>query len=421
MSLAVARRLALTSLTSVRSANTTGVDSWIEISSQPSSSSLSSAADEIVTTGLRVEHDSNTRRRRRLRPTAPTHLNITSRAPSVGGTSSQEEYDESESESDRVMTSSNEGLALPLNHRRDTLRAAPPSTASDATDDEDENRTAINFPTSNESCFTPQPNAFSHPPAAQSNRNASQPVPGSYFPSSGRPPPRANGRHSYPAHQPVRQQQHSPFDLLSPSHNVAADNEAALRASLSTLLSCAAAARGLPKSGQQQPSNPSPRPAPNRVEPTSLRLVPESALRNLSPAAQHIDEPTFKPTIRRTSTSTTASAESRPNHIPTPKEKRKANARNSSKDRRAVKKARRSSSAEDLTISPTLLTWVVSAGVVVVLSALSFSAGYAIGKETGRMEALGGNAGEVAGCARDAGRSSLGFKRLRFRGVGVGA
>lgn len=86
-----------------------------------------------------------------------------------------------------------------------------------------------------------------------------------------------------------------------------------------------------------------------------------------------------------------------------------------------MKKARRSSSIEELPISPTLLTWVVSAGVVFAFSALSFSAGYAMGKEAGRIEAVGSSASEVVGCAKDAGRTSLGLKRLRFNGVGVGA
>jgi len=52
-------------------------------------------------------------------------------------------------------------------------------------------------------------------------------------------------------------------------------------------------------------------------------------------------------------------------------------------------------------ISPILLTWVVSAGVVVLVSAISFSAGYVVGKETGRAEVLG----EVGSGVREAGRA----------------
>ncbi|KAK3105496.1 hypothetical protein LTR53_018320, partial [Teratosphaeriaceae sp. CCFEE 6253] len=174
-----------------------GIDSWVEISSQPSSSSLSSINDEIVTTGLRVQHDPRVRRRRALRPSAPTRLNIAHRATSAGATSSQEEYEESESESDRVMTSSGEGgLVLPMGAiLHANLSPAVQSTASEdsaplASEDDDENRTAINYPINNEACFTPQPNAFSHPPSSSGQtRHASAPMPGSYFPSA-RPPPR---------------------------------------------------------------------------------------------------------------------------------------------------------------------------------------------------------------------------------------
>ncbi|KAK4934932.1 hypothetical protein LTR66_015522 [Elasticomyces elasticus] len=413
-------------------------ESWIDISSRPSSSSLSSAADEIVTTGLRVQHDSNTRRRRRLRPSAPTHLSIpTSRPSSAGGTSSQEEYDESESESDRAMTSSSEGLALPVHYTRHATSPAPPSSASEA-DEEDENRTAINYPINNEHCFTPQPNAFSHPPTSQSLRAASQPVDGSYFPSvTSRPTSRQTGqRHPYPDRLEPRPQ-HSPYNMIAPSHNAATDHDAALRASLSTLLSCAAAARGLPKSSQRQTSHPQHRAHSTRIEPSSLRMVPESALRGDPPAAP--TEPVFRPTIKRTSTTTSGGSSSDrvfAASSPTEKHKRKSSSaqRGSSKDRRSTKKARRTSGGggaggveEQQSISPTLLTWVVSAGVLVLVSAFGFSAGYAMGKEAGRFEAgaAARGAADLAGCgAQEAGRGGgIGLKKLRFAGVGeaVGA
>lgn len=384
-------------------------DSWVEIASQPSSSSLSSFGEEIVTTGLRVQHDPTNRRRRRLRPGAPTHLNISSRPSSVGATSSQDEYDESESESDRVMTSSNEGLASP--------HSQEPSAPDLLIDDEDENRTAVNYPLNNEHCFTPQPNAFSHPPSSHSTRNTHEHIPGSYFPgSSSRPTPRASTRSSYPPVSEARVQ-HSPFNVISPSHNAAADHDAALRASLSTLLSCAAAARGLPKTRQQPPT---PVRISTRVDTNTLRLVPESRLPEVSPPIRTLQEPVFNPTIRRTSTSTSTSAEDRNVGMNNKDTKRKSTmqARSTSKDRRVSKKARRASSSgygtEDFVITPTLLTWVVSAGVVVVLSALSFTAGYSMGKEAGKLETSFTNGGEMGNCAREAGRSGLGLRRLRF-------
>lgn len=335
------------------------------------------------------------RRKRRARPGAPLYINIARRSHSTGGGSSQEEYDESESESDRVLTSSNEDLGAP------TTNVRPSSRSEAATDDEDENRTAVNDPLHN--CFTPQPNAFSHPP--QTMHHASEP--GSYFPNNR--PVRPATRHSYPVHE--TRVQHSPFNAISPSHNAAAHHDAALRASLSNLLSYAAAARNLSKPKQQPTQTP---PRPNaRIEPNTLRLVPESELPGAAPrSSPTMLEPTFHPTIRRTSTSTSASASA--DGRAATDIKRKAHSRSSSKERRAVKKRRATSaySADELFVSPTLLTWVVSAGVVVVLSALSFSAGYAVGKEAGRMEAVG-EVAEAGSCAKEAGRSwKLG--RMRF-------
>jgi hypothetical protein len=81
--------------------------------------------------------------------------------------------------------------------------------------------------------------------------------------------------------------------------------------------------------------------------------------------------------------------------------------------------------------SPTIMTWVISAGVVVLFSAISFSAGYVLGREVGRLEsstgvgsvmgdggagALGGRVS--AGCGQEAVRGGL--KRLRW-GTGSGA
>ncbi|KAA6409880.1 MAG: hypothetical protein FRX48_06493 [Lasallia pustulata] len=254
-------------------------ESWIEVSSQPSSSSLSSATDEIVTTGLRVQHDSNSRRRRRrLRSLAPTHADISDRPTSAGG-SSQEEYEESESESDRVMNSSTEGLQ-PSGYHEESHPSGPPSStseeaSSDISEDDDGNSTALGITTA-EPVFTPQPNAFSHPPVSAHGRPTHpSSVPNSYFPAQ-HPPPTRSARHSYPIQRP---RTHTPYTLLSPSHQL--DHDAALRASLSTLLSCAAAARALPK--RDHPTTTTINDPSSRIEPSTLRLVPESAI--LAPPA----------------------------------------------------------------------------------------------------------------------------------------
>lgn len=376
------------------------VDSWVEISSQPSSSSLSSIGDDVRPTALRIQLDPRTRRRRTLRPGELSRLSGPGQVEHTGSTSSQEEYEESESESDRVMTSSGEGMPdLRIAHLLPGEAAAGGDRRL-ASDDDDENKTAINHPINhNDTVFTPQPNAFSHPPTSSHLRS----VAGSYFPSA-RPAPRPASRHSQ---RDVDRPSHMPQNILSPSYNAAAQHDEALRASLSTLLSCAAAARGLPKTENKRTAVNPPPTRSNRVEPMSLRLVPESALPGRSPP--RFQEPTFQPTIRRTSTSTSSTSADRVKET-----KRKA--RPSSRERRAMKKTRQSSPPDEMYISPTLLTWVVSAGVVVFLSALSFSAGYSLGKEAGHLEATGfGTDEQLRTCAREAGRSSLGLKRSLAR------
>lgn len=368
------------------------LESWIDLSSRPSSSSLSSAADEIVTTGLTVQHDSNVYRRNRRLRGGRFQTGVSHRAG--GSNSSQEEYDESESESDRVMTSSNEHVGLsPLRQEvhpspRGIHSVASSDTMSDREeeDDDDENATAVNYPRSNARHFQPRPNAFSHP----RTEHAVRPQSGTLYPSR-RPTarPGSTRQHSYP--------QHTPYNIISPSHQ--ADHDEALRASLSTLLSAAAAVRGLPKPGQ-------PRAAPaatsSRVDPSTLRMVPESVA-----LGKVAEEATNGSSSRATSSS------------PSDKSKRKASpavasARSSSRDR---KKARKQSTLVE-EISPTLFTWVVSAGVVVLVSALSFSAGYVVGNEAGYAEAMGqmGAVGSEAGsCGKEAVRGTgLGLRRLRW-------
>lgn len=78
---------------------------------------------------------------------------------------------------------------------------------------------------------------------------------------------------------------------------------------------------------------------------------------------------------------------------------------------------------DETTVSPVLMSWMISAGVVLVFSAISFSVGYAWGKEIGRFEsgginlavAGGGGSGEGASCGREAMRGSTGgLRRLRW-------
>lgn len=363
-------------------------ESWVEVASQPSSSSLSSlGGDEIVTTGLRVGNNTAyPPRRRRLHQPPQPHPQPVSMPPSYvighaaaqAGTSSQEEYDETESEEDRLLTSSTEQVVPPGQQHPTT--AIPPMDS----DTDSENATALGHPSP---AFRPQPNAFSHPP----NR-----------------PPLTTRHHS----------SRLPRDFQ-------ADNDAALRASLTTLLSCAAAARGLPRKndnhhpsaaaaggiGPRGTTGAGVRPS---SQPMNLRLVPESELM-------------AEPSPRPTRTASNSSAPSGPASSPEKTKPQHAHAQRTVKKKRTVTETAAAPATQ--LISPTLLTWVVSAGVVVIFSVVGFGAGYVIGREVGRQEGgaalftSGGGAGAgnltaSSSCGRELARSGTGgaLRRLRWGG-----
>ena len=399
-------------------------ESWIEVGSQPSSSSLSSIeTDQHLATGLRAP--TNARRRRRMNSNLPTRTTSAIRSDSTGG-SSQEEYDESESESDRILGSSNEDLHPAFrNEEASPAEESHPNTVTD--EDDDENSTALGI-ISNPPVFTPQPNAFSHPtthhPTTQTPRHGhTSSVPDSCFPPSPASTSRTTAqRYSYPSHH-QRNRSHTPYNMIAPSYQ--ADHDAALRASLSTLLSCAAAARGLPKRestiAQSNPQRAGPSQVSNRVEPTTIRLVPESALNHeprQSQQAHQYQQTTLRqrtgPIIRRLSDSSSKSSPSIPN-----KHKRKSSSSRDRSETSTKKRHQSTSNIEDVFISPTLMTWMVSAGVVVLFSAISFSAGFAYGRDVGMLEAqsgLGSNVTAGAGCGREMGR---GLRRFRWSGGGA--
>lgn len=332
--------------------NSQSVDSWIDLSSQPSSSSLASQnnQDEIITTGLQIRRDGLRRSRHlRLRNANPRQPSQP-RSTSVAG-SSQDEYEESESESDRVMSSSNEDISNNSN-----------------TGEEDDSHTALGIPVVERNVFTPQPNAFSHPPQSRSVP-ASEPT--SYFPPQPLP-----ASHRIPSNRVPTIQRPT---LSRPNSHITPDHDAALRASLTTLLSCANAVR---KDREPIPV------VPRSTQPTTLRLVPESQLNARSPSRS-------------------------------PKLGPKRRSRESSKERQAKKlrAVTKPATTDELLLSPTMMTWFISAGVVLVFSAISFSAGYAWGKEVGRAEAQMGLDG--ATCGREAIRGSrTGLSKLRLGTVG---
>jgi hypothetical protein len=400
-------------------------DSWIEISSQPSSSSLSSAGDhEIVTAGLQVQQTVDARRKRRRRVHARASTGMQHQRPSSAADSSQDEYEESESESDKILSSSNEELdSNKVPHIIATLQCAA--------EDEDDNLTAIGTGTSDNNVFTPQPNAFSHPPSSKGNRSTSGSTvaPDSYFPSTlataSAPSstrlssnPTITPRHVQSSRPRLSQAQssprtssHSPYNAVAPSHNYHPDHDAALRASLSTLLSCAAAVRGSPKQHESSAQPTSNRPVGISSQPTTFRLV----------AGCHFGDNRELPTRPSLTTryprapisGSSPSPPSSPKQAATAKRK----AREQSKDRHAKKSrstVRSGSSSEDAIISPTLMSWMISAGVVIVFSAISFSAGYAWGKEVGRFEGVSGMGTEGASCGREVMRSGTGLRKLRW-------
>ncbi|GAP83499.1 hypothetical protein SAMD00023353_0201320 [Rosellinia necatrix] len=381
-------------------------ESWVEVCSHPSSSSVSSIGEDIDTTGLDVGSSSRPRRRR---PHQPSHAHLdpgqtTGRGHVGAEGSSQEEYDETESEDDHLLTSSTEHVVSGSAARQTPLQAfsdqAVKSESSD--EDDDENATALGRRPSEP--FQPQPNAFSHPPSHMLHRHSTSPA----FPQHGRRP--SFGRRSH-----TRADRQTP-NFMSPNYQ--ADNDAALRASLTTLLSCAAAARSLPRDSEKE-LNQRARPI-NSSQPVALRFAPESELMAPSPPPA---VPRGSTQISQTRDKTTAP----PEPATSEKHKRAATPTPVAKPPRVTKK-KRTVVSEDTLISPTLLTWVVSAGVVVLVSVVGFGAGYVIGREVGRQETLNslGGAGNMSAvteggnCGREALRSSGGTLR-RFRwGSGMG-
>lgn len=338
-------------------------DSWIDLSSQPSSSSLASQneRDEIITTGLQVRRGVGRRSRQLRQSNHHDDDQAQPRSTSVAG-SSQDEYEESESESDHVLSSSNEDISNTSNH-----------------DEEDDAETALGVPPLERNVFTPQPNAFSHPPQS---RPVSSPVPiDSYFPPQQQQ--QTVSSHRIPSNRVPTIQRPA---AQRASSNISPDHDAVLRASLTTLLSCANAVRKDREPTQQQPTR-------NANQPTSIRLVPESEL----------------------------NAQDRRSPARSPKMVPKRRSRESSKERQAKKiraVTKHVPATDEVLVSPTMMTWFISAGVVLVFSAISFSAGYAWGKEVGRYEAQLGLEG--ASCGREALRGSrTGLSRLRLSPVSV--
>ena len=171
----------------------------------------------------------------------PSHSHALQTGQHNRSTSSHDEYSESSTDDDDLPTSHapRGGRMSPRQVMRDTglLRDTGLHFKSEEEEgeyeqdshDDDENRTALGVA---QPVFTPQPNAFSHPPTAgagltpRESRRLGEGGEG-YFASQH---PSARPRFG---------------NVRASTHRAASD--AALRASLTTLLSCAQAARSLPK------------------------------------------------------------------------------------------------------------------------------------------------------------------------------
>ena len=360
------------------------LDSWVEITSQPSSSSLSSAGDQDE---VLAEIQLRSRRRpiQALRlPEISQHRDRGHQGPSSAGGSSQDEYEESESDSEKNVNRSNEDLAR-------------------LEQDDDETSTALGRRDTAHAVFTPQPNVFSHPTPS---RSLDRPT-GSYFPAiTSQPDSRAidgvrPNRPSIARHSLPTSFSNNRIPNVNPqrrAHVGRQDHDEALRASLTTLLSCAAAVRSTPKT--TQPEAAGSRQHHGTAEPTTFRVLSEAQLPGGQSSRRTAD--------RRSSPTKTTTP-------PTDAAMIKRKARDSSKDR-LTKKARNAAkstpSDDDSVLSTTLVSWAISAGIVLVFSAVSFSAGYAWGKEAGRLEA---DFGTVRGssCGQEMMKTG-GLRRLKW-------
>lgn len=287
---------------------------------------------------------------------------------------------------------------------------------ADYSDSEDDDAgTALGRPSPTQP-FRPQPNAFSHPPV-RSHSN-----------TSAIPPHHPHGRPSPSSYRPNNRARN---DFRSPSYQ--ADRDEALRASLTTLLSCAAAAKSLPSRRGNNTAGPlSGEPVLGAgvgpsTQPMELRLVPESELGNDSSppvglAAPKLSQRSRQPTTRTTSNSSAQSVPATSVSSKDDKGKRTA-ATGQSRSQRAAKKKRTSVSAVDDStvtwISPATMTWVLGTGVVLLVSVVGFSAGFVVGREVGRQDILGSTGGGGGAVSAGMNSTSCGGEVIRSTGSGT--
>ncbi|RKF55494.1 hypothetical protein OnM2_089004 [Erysiphe neolycopersici] len=333
-----------------------GYDSWIDIPSQNSSQSQSPINNEIVTTGLTIQKASNIQRRRRA-ASRSSSVNVETR-----GTSSQEEYEESESDEDHILTSSNEHLET-----NSPIILSSHDVDSDSDRDETSkqlSKKAMNSRSLSDPKYNPQ-----QMPSDQCRDEIENFSP----PFSTNIQPLYSSRNSFNQHL----------------HRHPADHDAALRASLTTLLSIgAAAARGLPNRETNTRRGIVSRDREFR-DSIDLRFVSESEL--MSPSQPQSPLPITKSTINS-------------QRHPAFKEKNERMTTSMEK----VKAARQNHLvSQENNFSSNFLTWAVSAGVLVIISVVGFGVGYAIGREVGRQENLAGISSSALGNSSTFGKETM--------------
>jgi len=370
-------------------------DSWIEVASHPSDSAYTSSSDEhIITAGLQV---SAARRRRKsaFRDVQAPHPPNAMAQESEDGVEEEEEEGEDEEEEE----GEGEDMGSMINEM--PMSSDGYSSADDDGEDDSDD---------------------------EASASDDAPAPRTVFSASSQQRP-FQGRNQ------MAPRRHGPggFNMFAPNH--AMDHDEALRASLSTLLSCAAAARGLTKSPPQSQAPGQTQTASQqsgRVAVEGIRVVREGNLP--SEASGSVNGRSRRGSMVSAEDSTSSPPPSPTNQLPSGNtEKARKKARRSDKKCKSKPRSRSSRPQEtessDFTsaLGISYATLAISAGAIVLLSAITFSAGYAMGREVGKSE--GGLLGRLTGGGSEKGRAVVrglgrasggGLRGAAGRGISMG-
>ncbi|KAJ6263359.1 hypothetical protein Dda_1922 [Drechslerella dactyloides] len=364
------------------------VDSWIEVASQPSDSYTSSSSpefeDAVISTGLHPPRRRKPRRRRNSTATA-----VAVAAPA--------EFDDESSEFDDDEIDLNALDSIGSSITDPSLSEGEEGSSDEDDEEEDEEETGGNDASEEE-----------------------QPVAAGFLRYPGVSRPQGNYR---------------TFSREPPQP----DHDAALRASLSTLLSCAAGVGSASKprtvSERMAAVQEHARPAPIHTlslvtdsEREAMLAAPPPPLpphRRAAPVQQQHHQQQHQQHPQQV-----VQQQQHRHRLPSPRRKD-----DSGKHSRAKARSRRSSKATTGAIVPaasaapaaspnmTFLMLAFSAGAVVIVSAISFSAGFALGREVGRSEVLelgGAAGGEMVKRAASGTVGKVGGRIVMSTGVGSG-